>query len=172
MPPRVILIGPPGAGKSAIGKNLAQRMESQFSDTDTLIEESAGKSVAQIFIDDGESVFRDLEARIVASALTECVGVLSLGGGAILRDETRKTVSESGAAVIFLDVTLAIAAPRIGFNRDRPLLLNNPRQQWQKLMDERRSVYEGAASLHIQVGDRSVAAVAAEILAELEKEKA
>jgi len=172
MPPRVILIGPPGAGKSVIGKNLAQRMESQFSDTDALIEESAGKSVAQIFIDDGESVFRDLEARIVATALTEREGVLSLGGGAILRDETRKAISESGAEVIFLDVTLAIAAPRIGFNRDRPLLLNNPRQQWQKLMDERRSVYEGAASMHIQVGDRSVAAVAKEILAELEKEKA
>jgi len=172
MPPRVILIGPPGAGKSVIGKNLAQRMESQFSDTDALIEEIAGKSVAQIFIDDGESVFRDLEARIVATALTEREGVLSLGGGAILRDETRKAVSESGAAVIFLDVTLAIAAPRIGFNRDRPLLLNNPRQQWQKLMDERRSVYEGAASMHIQVGDRSVAAVATEIFTKLEKEKA
>ena len=172
MPPRVILIGPPGAGKSVIGKNLAQRMKSQFSDTDALIEESAGKSVAQIFIDDGEGAFRDLEARIVATALVEREGVLSLGGGAILRDETRKAVSKSRAAVIFLDVTLAIAAPRIGFNRDRPLLLNNPRQQWQKLMDERRSVYEGAASLHIQVGDRSVAAVAAEILAELEKEKA
>lgn len=172
MPPRVILIGPPGAGKSVIGKNLAQRMESQFSDTDALIEESAGKSVAQIFIDDGESVFRDLEARIVATALTEREGVLSLGGGAILRDETRKAISESGAEVIFLDVTLAIAAPRIGFNRDRPLLLNNPRQQWQKLMDERRSVYEGAASMHIQVGDRSVAAVATEIFTELEKEKA
>jgi shikimate kinase len=172
MPPRVILIGPPGAGKSVIGKNLAQRMESQFSDTDALIEESAGKSVAQIFIDDGESVFRDLEARIVATALTEREGVLSLGGGAILRDETRRAISESGAEVIFLDVTLAIAAPRIGFNRDRPLLLNNPRQQWQKLMDERRSVYEGAASMHIQVGDRSVAAVATEIFTELEKEKA
>jgi shikimate kinase len=172
MPPRVILIGPPGAGKSVIGKNLAQRMESQFSDTDALIEESAGKSVSQIFIDDGESVFRDLEARIVATALTEREGVLSLGGGAILRDETRKAISESGAEVIFLDVTLAIAAPRIGFNRDRPLLLNNPRQQWQKLMDERRSVYEGAASMHIQVGDRSVAAVATEIFTELKKEKA
>jgi shikimate kinase len=172
MPPRVILIGPPGAGKSVIGKNLAQRMESQFSDTDALIEESAGKSVSQIFIDDGEIIFRDLEARIVATALTEREGVLSLGGGAILRDETRKAISESGAEVIFLDVTLAIAAPRIGFNRDRPLLLNNPRQQWQKLMDERRSVYEGAASMHIQVGDRSVAAVATEIFTELEKEKA
>jgi len=172
MPPRVILIGPPGAGKSVIGKNLAQRMESQFSDTDALIEESAGKSVAQIFIDDGESVFRDLEARIVATALTEREGVLSLGGGAILRDETRKAISESGAEVIFLDVTLAVAAPRIGFNRDRPLLLNNPRQQWQKLMDERRSVYEGAATMHIQVGDRSVAAVASEKLDGLEKETA
>lgn len=105
-------------------------------------------------------------------ALATHDGVLSLGGGAILRDETRKAISESGAVIIFLDVTLAIAAPRIGFNRDRPLLLNNPRQQWQKLMDERRSIYEGVASMHVIVGDRSVAAISAQILSQLEKEKA
>lgn len=171
MAPKVILIGPPGAGKSVIGKNLAQKLKSDFADTDNLIESETGKSVSQIFIEDGEAVFRDIEARVVRESLENREGILSLGGGAILREETQQAVRASGAQVVFLDVSLAVAAPRIGFNRDRPLLLNNPRQQWQKLMDERRPVYEGVATLHINVGEKTVAAVASEIIDEIQGAK-
>lgn len=156
MTPRVILIGPPGAGKSSIGMSLASRLKVGFSDTDKLIEKSSGKSVAQIFIEDGEVVFREMEREICAKALLEEDGILALGGGAILAPETQALISASQGKIIFLDVTLKVAAPRIGFNRDRPLLLGNPRQQWQSLMDARRPLYEELATLKYEVEDRSI----------------
>lgn len=164
MTPRVVLIGPPGAGKTSIGRSLAKAMEVEFADTDTLIEADQGKSVSQIFIDDGESVFREIEERICRAALKDQQGVVSLGGGAVLTPSVEASIRESGAEVVFLDVSLAVAAPRIGFNRDRPLLLNNPRQQWQRLMDARRSIYESLATTKIEVGSRSVNQIVKEIL--------
>lgn len=156
MTPLVILIGPPGAGKSSIGLGLASKLKVGFSDTDKLIEESSGKSVAQIFIEDGETVFREIEREICAKAILEEDGILALGGGAVLAPETQALISASKSKVIFLDVTLKVAAPRIGFNRDRPLLLTNPRQQWQSLMDVRRPIYEELATLKFEVEDRSI----------------
>lgn len=164
MTPRIILIGPPGAGKTSIGRSLARSLHMGFADTDTLIEAEQGKAISQIFIDDGEPVFRQIEERICLSALSKENGVLSLGGGAVLTQSVRDTVRNSGAAVIFLDVSLKVAAPRIGFNRDRPLLLNNPRQQWQTLMDARRPVYEGLATLIFDVEERTVNQVVKELL--------
>lgn len=164
MTPRVILIGPPGAGKTSIGRALAKAMGVDFADTDTLIEADQEKSVAQIFIDEGESTFREVEERICLSSLRELVGVLSLGGGAVLTPSVADAVRACGAEVVFLDVSLAVASPRIGFNRDRPLLLNNPRQQWQRLMDARRPVYESLATQLIDVGSKSVNKIVHEIL--------
>ena len=164
MTPRVVLIGPPGAGKTSIGRALAKSLDVDFADTDSLIEADQGKSVAQIFIDDGEVIFRKVEERICLQALGEQGGVLSLGGGSVLTPSVATSVRKSNADVIFLDVTLAVAAPRIGFNRDRPLLLNNPRQKWQSLMDARRPVYESLATSIVKVGDRSVSQVVKEIL--------
>lgn len=164
MTPRVVLIGPPGAGKTSIGRALGKSLEVDFADTDSLIETDQGKSVSQIFIDDGEAIFRKIEERICLQALDEQNGVLSLGGGAVLTPSIATSIRESHADVIFLDVTLAVAAPRIGFNRDRPLLLNNPRQKWQSLMDARRPVYESLATRIVKVGDRSVSEVVKEIL--------
>lgn len=164
MTPRVVLIGPPGAGKTSIGRSLAKAMEVEFADTDTLIEADQGKSVSQIFIDDGESVFRQIEERICRDALRDQGGVVSLGGGAVLTPSVADSIREGSSEVVFLDVSLAVAAPRIGFNRDRPLLLNNPRQQWQRLMDARRSIYESLATTKIDVGSRSVNQIVTEIL--------
>ena len=154
MTPRVVLIGPPGAGKTSIGRSLAKAMKVEFADTDVLIEADQGKNVSQIFIDEGEPYFREVEERICCMAMAEVNGVLSLGGGAVLTPAVAEAIRNSGSEVIFLDVSLAVAAPRIGFNRDRPLLLNNPRQQWQRLMDARRPVYESLSTVMIELGLR------------------
>jgi shikimate kinase len=164
MTPRIILIGPPGSGKTSIGRSLAKAMAIEFADTDTLIETDQGKSVSQIFVDDGEKYFREIETRVCLDALTIPNGVLSLGGGSVLTPAVAEAIRNGNSEVIFLDVSLSVAAPRIGFNRDRPLLLNNPRQQWQRLMDARRPIYESLSTRTIEVGSRTVNQVVKEIL--------
>lgn len=159
MTPRVVLIGPPGAGKSSVGRVLAKTLDMEFADTDTLIEKDQGKSVGQIFVDDGEPFFRQVEERICTSALENFNGVLSLGGGAVLSEVIQEKLRQSGSEIIFLDVSLAVAAPRVGFNRDRPLLLGNPRQQWQQLMEKRRPIYEALATITEEVGERSISMI-------------
>ena len=145
MPPRVILIGPPGAGKSSVGKSLAKLLNEVFVDTDTVISEREKQSISEIFVDKGELYFRKVEEEVLVYELQNHSGILSLGGGAPLSDIAQNAIRESGAPVVFLDVTLSAAAPRVGFNRDRPLLLGNPRAQWQELMNVRRPVYESLA---------------------------
>ncbi len=167
MTPRIVLIGPPGAGKTSIGRSLAKELDVDFADTDTLIEVDQSKSVSQIFVEDGEPHFREVEERICLEALQDSQGVLSLGGGSVLTPSVADAVGESGSEVIFLDVSLAVAAPRIGFNRDRPLLLNNPRQQWQRLLDARRPIYESLSTITLEVENRSVNQLVKEILTQV-----
>jgi shikimate kinase len=151
MAPRVILIGPPGAGKTTIGQSLSRLLGVKFSDTDTLIEEEEKKSISEIFVDQGESYFRGVEKRIVLEAIINSDGVLALGGGAPLSLEVQEALKNSGTPVIYLEVSLATAAPRIGFNRDRPLLLGNPRAQWNDLLESRRPIYESVSTKIINV---------------------
>lgn len=153
MPPRVILIGPPGAGKTSVGKALARLLEEDFVDTDTVIANQEQQSISEIFVDKGESYFRDIERAVLVDQLQSHSGVLSLGGGAPLSDVAQEAIKKSGSPVVFLDVSLAGAAPRVGFNRDRPLLLGNPRAQWQELMNARRPIYEMLAH-HLVVTDK------------------
>jgi shikimate kinase len=169
MAPRILLIGPPGAGKSSIGRALARTMEIDFADTDSLIEADQGKSVSQIFVDDGEPIFREIEERICLSALKKFDGVLALGGGAPLLRAVAEKLRQLNGEIVFLDVSLAVAAPRVGFNRDRPLLLNNPRQQWQKMMDVRRPTYQALASITVEVGDRSISKIVKELMTKVNK---
>jgi shikimate kinase len=160
----IILIGPPGSGKSTIGKALSRKLAIPFTDTDDLIEARTGTSISQIFIDQGEPWFRDLEKEVLQEELAKINGVLSLGGGAPLSDFAQELLRKSDAAVVYLDVSLATAAPRVGFNRDRPLLLNNPRGAWQELMDKRRPIYEALATYVVKVDERAPKDIVDEIV--------
>lgn len=164
---RIVLIGPPGAGKSTVGKALADHLSLEFLDTDALIEQSTGKSITDIFVVDGEPIFRAIELEILASVLNSEGAVVSLGGGAPISDEAQALISKSDSHVIFLDVSLSTAAPRVGFNRDRPLLLGNPRAQWQALSDQRRPIYELLADQVIKVDDLEISAIVSAIVKEV-----
>lgn len=164
---RIVLIGPPGAGKSTVGKALSEELSLEFLDTDALIEQSSGKSITDIFVVDGEPVFRAIELKTLVSVLSSDNAIVSLGGGAPISDEAQALISNSGSQVVFLDVSLSTAAPRVGFNRDRPLLLGNPRAQWQALSDQRRPIYERLANQSIKVDELDVPAIVAEIVKEM-----
>jgi shikimate kinase len=141
--PRLVLVGPMGAGKTTVGRLLAQRWGVPFRDTDDDVEENAGRSVSDIFVESGEEHFRTLERAAVARALADHPGVLALGGGAVMAEETRRAVR--GRPVVFLRVALTDAAARVGLGASRPLLLGNVRGTMKTLLDERTPVYESLA---------------------------
>ncbi len=143
------------------GEPLAQRWGLAFRDTDADVEQQSGKTIADIFVDDGEPRFRELERSAVHEALQGFDGVLAVGGGAILDAGTRELLREH--RVVFLDVELADAVKRIGLNRDRPLLLGNPRAQLHALMQARRPLYEEVATVVVSTTGKSADAVADEI---------
>ena len=164
--PRAVLIGPPGSGKTPVAKELSKLWSAAHRDTDSDVETAAGKPISDIFLDDGEDAFRRMEKQAVASALREHDGVLSLGGGAILDPDTQSLLEEyanAGGEVVFLDVSLAKAAPRVGLNNARPLLASNPRQQWRVLMDARRPIYERLATVRVDTDRLNPKKVAAAI---------
>ncbi|WNB87386.1 shikimate kinase [Cellulomonas sp. ATA003] len=164
--PVAVLVGPPGAGKSTVARGLADLLGVTVRDTDHDVEVAAGKPIRDIFVDDGEPTFRTRERAAVARALVEHRGVLALGGGAVMDPLTEADLlayAERGGTVVFLDVSLAQAAPRVGFNTSRPLLMGNPRAQWQSLMDRRRPVYERVATLVVSTDGRTAAQAAREV---------
>lgn len=169
--PRLVLIGPPGSGKTTVGTILARRLSAGFRDTDADVEEAAGKSVADIFVEDGEPHFRDLEREAVTTALATHAGVLALGGGAVMDSHTQSALegyAAGGGVVVFLDVSLAHAAPRVGFNQARPLLVGNPRARWAELMEARRPTYERLATVHVHSDGRTAHEMADQIHQEVQ----
>jgi shikimate kinase len=164
--PRVVLIGPPGSGKTTVGYALAAALGVELHDTDQAIEVQQGRSISDIFLDEGEARFRELERAVVASSLASHCGVLSLGGGAIMDPTTAAALA--GHIVVFLDVGIADAANRVGFNRSRPLLGVNPRAQWIAMMAVRRPTYERLATFRVQTTGRAPQDIAAEIVQRME----
>ncbi|MGW6281625.1 shikimate kinase [Kribbella sp. NPDC055071] len=166
MSPVVVLVGPPGSGKSTIAAVLSQRLGARHRDTDTDIEAAAGQPISDIFVDHGEEHFRALERDAVVAALKDDGEVLSLGGGAILDADTRADLG--GHTVVFLDVSLGEAVKRVGLGVARPLLLGNVRTQLRNLMEARRPLYGEVAKLTVITDGKSPAQIADEILAHLQ----
>ena len=163
--PCLVLMGPPGSGKTTVGRALAALLGVELRDTDQAIEGQQGQSISDIFMDEGEPRFRELERAVVASCLASHSGVLSVGGGAVMDPVTSAALA--GHTVVFLDVGIADAAKRVGFDRSRPLLAVNPRAQWIKMMDLRRPTYERLATFSVQTGGRAPRDIAAEIVQRL-----
>ncbi len=166
--PRAVLVGPPGSGKSTVGKQLAARWGVGFRDTDRDIETAVGVTISDLFVQQGEDHFRSLERAAVARALSEHRGVLAIGGGAVLSDEVRAGLA--GYLVIHLDVGLAAAMRRLEMNRSRPLLVGNVRGRWQQLADERRPLYLEVATVTVSTDGLSPAQVVEAVAAAVDEE--
>ena len=166
--PRVVLVGPMGAGKTSVAALLADRWGVTARDTDADIENAENRSISDIFVDSGEDHFRTLERAAVAAALADHDGVLALGGGAVLATETRDLLA--GHTVVFLRVGLSEAVKRVGLGTARPLLLGNVRGRIKALLDERTPVYESVATFSVDTDARSPEDVAAEIARRIEEQ--
>jgi shikimate kinase len=165
MSPVVVLVGVMGAGKTTVGSRIAEALGLPLRDTDDDIVATAGKPISDIFVDDGEEHFRALERAAVAEALTTFDGVLALGGGAILAEETRTALKEH--RVVYLEVGLADAVSRVGLGAGRPLLAINPRATLRHLLALRRPLYEEVATFVVPTDGRSPDDITAEILTKL-----
>jgi shikimate kinase len=163
--PAAVLIGPPGAGKTTVGALVAALLGLDFVDADAVIEETAGKPVGDIFVQDGEEAFRALERATAARLIGGHPGVLALGGGAILDPGTRDLLA--GQRVVYLETGFASAVRRTGLDAPRPLLLGNPRARMKTLLEERLPVYTSLAWITVSTDDREPKDIAEEIAARL-----
>jgi shikimate kinase len=152
-----------GSGKTTIGNRLASDFQLSFRDTDQMIVRQTGREISDIFIEDGEDEFRVLEKIILRTALLEDGTVLSLGGGACTSIDAQSALRASGAFIIYLKISLAQVSARVGFNQGRPLLMGNPRAQWQSLMNERAPIYEGLAHYVCEVDGKTIDQIAVEL---------
>jgi shikimate kinase len=168
--PTIVLVGVPGAGKTTVGKLLAKELAVEFFDSDQVIEARSGKSVSDIFTQDGEPVFRQIEHDVIAELLGSSNAVLALGGGSLGNDDTRAKVK--GAKAVWLVAGLAQAVDRVGMNRNRPLLLGNVRGQLADLMAAREPLYKEVASIAVDTSKLTPSEVVAEIVSELNKSEA
>jgi len=164
----VVLVGPPTAGKSSIGALLAAELRVPFADTDALVAKAAHKPVGDIFVDDGELVFRELERGAVSLGLDAVKpegGVLALGSGAVLDPDVRRMIA--GQVIVYLEAGFATVAKRTGMDRPRVVIPGNPRGRLRAMLDERRPVYAELATLTVTTDDMAAEEVAADLAARL-----
>ncbi|MDT5207642.1 MAG: shikimate kinase [Mycobacterium sp.] len=171
MAPKAVLIGLPGSGKSTIGRRLAKALDVSLLDTDAAIEETTGRTIADIFATDGEPEFRRIEEDVIRSALQSHDGVLSLGGGAVTTPGVRDALA--GHMVVYLEISAAEGVRRTGGNTVRPLLAGSDRgEKFRKLMAERVPLYRRVATMRINTNRRNPGAVVRQIVDRLENPEA
>lgn len=160
----LVLVGPPGAGKSTVGPLLAQRLGADFTDVDELITARTGRSISDIFVTYGEAAFRRLEEAEVAAALAARKGVLAVGGGAVLSAQTRALLR--GHRVVYLSVGVTEGVRRTGLSTARPLLAGvNPRATFAALLTTRLPLYQEVATVEVATDGRSPEEIVEEVLA-------
>jgi shikimate kinase len=165
--PRLVLIGPMGAGKTTIGREVARRLGVPFADLDELIVEAAGRSIPEIFAAQGEQAFRNLEAQVLALALEAHAGVLALGGGAVVAEGSRALVAAQPA--VLLEIDEETARSRVGTGRSRPMLGGeDPLGRWRTITAERMPLYREAARWIIDATDGGIESIARRIIDTLE----
>lgn len=164
--PIVVLVGPPGAGKSTIGRRLARALDVELVDSDELIEIAMGKACGEVFSELGEPAFRELEAKHVAASLHH-EGVVSLGGGAILTESTRELLKNHD--VVWVDVSAEEGLRRTSGERTRPVLTaENPEEHYRNLLETRGPFYQEVSTFRVRTNSRSPQQVVAEVLHHLE----
>jgi shikimate kinase len=158
--PAVILVGPPGSGKSTVGPLLAARLRAGFLDTDDEVEAIARKQAGDIFVEDGEQAFRALDSPVVQRALGY-PGVVALGSGAVLDRGVQRLLA--GQRVAYLETSFAEVAKRVGMNRPRVPVPGNPRGMLRAMLDERLPLYEVVAHVTVRTDDLSPEEIAGQI---------
>lgn len=160
----IVLVGAPGSGKSTVGKLLAAQLGREFVDVDSVIEERAGKPIAEIFVDDGEPAFREAEEATTIELLDRSGVVLSLGGGAVMSATTRRALADHH--VVWLQVSAGNAAERVGLSSARPLLLGNVRGRLIQLLNQRTPLYAAVATATVATDSLTADEVVAAIVEE------
>jgi shikimate kinase len=159
----IVLVGLMGAGKSTIGRRLAQKLGLAFVDADAEIEQAAGKSVQDIFRDHGEGSFREGERRVIARLLESGPQVLATGGGAFMNEETRNNISRRGIAV-WLKADIELLMKRVRRRDNRPLLkADNPEEIMQTLIEQRYPVY-GRADIIVESRDVPHSSIVSDVI--------
>lgn len=167
MAPKAILIGMPGSGKSTIGRRLAKSLGVALLDTDAVIEQTAGRTIPEIFTNDGEKGFRQIEEQVIRETLVSHDGVLSLGGGAITSAGVREALS--GHTVVYLEISVAEGVRRTGGSTVRPLLAGGDRaEKFRTLMTQRVPLYRRSATIRVNTNRRNPGAVVRYIVSQLD----
>ncbi|ASR36898.1 shikimate kinase [Prauserella marina] len=162
----VVIVGPPGSGKSTVGSLLARQLGVACVDADDEIEAAAGCTIGDIFTTHGEAYFREREEEVIAAGLARHSGVYALGGGAVLSEATRKLLSEH--TVVFLHVGMAEGVRRTGMSTARPLLAGvNPRATYKALLEARLPIYREVATIEVATDDKTAGEVVAAIVEHL-----
>ena len=165
---KIIFIGPMGAGKTTIGKQVASHFGCDFYDSDRVIEERTGVSIPLIFELEGEEGFRRRETEVLADLCEKKNIVIATGGGAILREENRK-ILQNNSLVIFLDASLEQLFERTCKDRNRPLLqTKDPKEKLKQLLDQRLAIYRQMADIIITTDNQSIYHTVSHILNQID----